>query len=341
MDNYSILIVEFSFEKDLQEATQDLRDKISEVRTDLPQEMEEPLLVRFDPQNFPIVSLTLSSDRYGQEELTRLADPGITGELQSLAGVAQVKIVGAIAPELTVALRPDALEANGVSVGQVVQALQLSNLAAPRRRDHLVPQGVDHPAPGAADEPPGVRGHRDHQHRRPPDPPGRRGRRPRRHRGGAVRRAVRGQGRRRHRDHQGHRRLHDGRRGAGAGPRRVPRGHVARGRRAHRGAGRWRARGAQRVGRREDARSKARCSRCSWCSCSSIRGARPSSPGSRSRCRCWPAFIAVLGARVHAQDDVAARAVAGDRYPDRRRHRGAREHRAARGDGQGSLHGGA
>jgi HAE1 family hydrophobic/amphiphilic exporter-1 len=131
LDNYTILIVEFGFEKDLQEATQDLRDKVSEIRADLPPEMEEPLYIRFDPQNFPIVSVTLSSDRYGQAELTKLADPGITGELQSLAGVAQVKIVGDIAPELTVALRPEALEANGVSVGQVVQALQFSNLAAP------------------------------------------------------------------------------------------------------------------------------------------------------------------------------------------------------------------
>jgi HAE1 family hydrophobic/amphiphilic exporter-1 len=131
MDNFAMVIVEFDFEKDLQEATQDLRDKISEIRSNLPQEMEEPLFVRFDPQNFPIVSLTLSSDRYGQEELTRLADPTITGELQSLGGVAQVKVIGAIAPELTVAMRPEALEANGVSVGQVVQALQFSNLAAP------------------------------------------------------------------------------------------------------------------------------------------------------------------------------------------------------------------
>jgi HAE1 family hydrophobic/amphiphilic exporter-1 len=275
MDNYSILIVEFSFEKDLQEATQDLRDKISEVRTDLPQEMEEPLLVRFDPQNFPIVSLTLSSDRYGQEELTRLADPGITGELQSLAGVAQVKIVGAIAPELTVALRPDALEANGVSVGQVVQALQLSNLAAPvgaitssRKESTIRLQGrLTSPQEFEAiaitstggrlirlGDVADVRAGTEEA------------------RSAAL---YEGKGRRRHRDHQGHRRLHDGRRGAGAGPRRVPRGHVARGRRAHRGAGRWRARGAQRVGRREDARRRRAAHGVRGVSCSWARGGRP------------------------------------------------------------------
>ncbi len=49
-------------------------------------------------------------------------------------------------------------------------------------------------------------------------------------------------------------------------------------------------------------------------------------------------FVAVLGVRLHAQHDVAARPVAGHRHPDRRRDRGAREHRAPRRDGEGPLH---
>ncbi|MFN7143307.1 MAG: efflux RND transporter permease subunit, partial [Myxococcota bacterium] len=131
LDSFGIVILEFDFEKDLQQATQDVRDKISETRQDLPPEMEEPIITRFDPQDLPIVSLTLSSSTLSPAELTRLADPRITGELQSLPGVAQVDVVGAVEPELTVELDPAALEASGVSVGQVVQALQLANLAAP------------------------------------------------------------------------------------------------------------------------------------------------------------------------------------------------------------------
>ena len=52
---------QFQFEKDLQEATQDIRDAISEIRNELPPEMEEPILTRFDPTDLPIVSLALSS----------------------------------------------------------------------------------------------------------------------------------------------------------------------------------------------------------------------------------------------------------------------------------------
>ena len=46
----------------MQQATQDIRDAISTIRGDLPQEMEEPMLLRFDPGDLPIVSLALSSE---------------------------------------------------------------------------------------------------------------------------------------------------------------------------------------------------------------------------------------------------------------------------------------
>ncbi|HLL45604.1 MAG TPA: efflux RND transporter permease subunit, partial [Longimicrobiaceae bacterium] len=131
LDGFAIIIAEFDFEKDIQQATQDIRDQISQIRGDLPQEMEEPILTRFDPNDFPIVSLSLTSARLSAPELTRLADPGITRELRGIPGVAEVEVVGGLERELVVELRPQSLAASGVSVGQVVQALQTQNLAAP------------------------------------------------------------------------------------------------------------------------------------------------------------------------------------------------------------------
>lgn len=131
LDSFGIVVVEFLFEKELLEATQDVRDRFSEIRQELPLELEEPVITRFDPNQLPIVSLTLSSDRLTPAELTRMADPGITGELQGISGVAQVNLVGGVHPELTVELRPEALAAAGVSVAQVVDALQAANLEAP------------------------------------------------------------------------------------------------------------------------------------------------------------------------------------------------------------------
>lgn len=131
LDGFAILIVIFVFEKDLQQASQDIRDKISEIRRDLPPEMEEPVLTRFDPNDLPIISLTLSSSTLSATALTRLADPSIVGALRSITGVAEVTLVGGIERELTVELNPQALATANIGVMQVVQALQTQNLATP------------------------------------------------------------------------------------------------------------------------------------------------------------------------------------------------------------------
>jgi HAE1 family hydrophobic/amphiphilic exporter-1 len=130
-DGYGLIIVEFQFGKDLMGATQDLRDAVSAKRADLPVEMKEPIIQKFNDTDRPIVSLALTSTVLSQAELTRLADPTITRELRSIPGVAEVAVSGKVVRELTVELVPSKLQASGVSVAQVAQALQLQNLAAP------------------------------------------------------------------------------------------------------------------------------------------------------------------------------------------------------------------
>jgi len=131
LDSFANVIVEFDFSKDPRVASQEVRDKIAEIRNELPPEMEEPILTQFDPADRPIMSLTLSSPGLTGAELTRIADPDITRRIRSISGVASVNLSGAIERELVVEIRPRDLQAAGVSVGQVVQALQSQNLASP------------------------------------------------------------------------------------------------------------------------------------------------------------------------------------------------------------------
>ncbi len=130
-DGYAQIVTQFIFEKDVQQASQDIRDAISTIRENLPVEMKEPILQRLDPSDMPVVSLTLASDVYSPAQLTRMADPGITSILRGIPGIAKVAVAGAVKREMTIQLRPQALQAAGVSVSQVVQALQAQNLAAP------------------------------------------------------------------------------------------------------------------------------------------------------------------------------------------------------------------
>jgi HAE1 family hydrophobic/amphiphilic exporter-1 len=131
LDGFGTVLVEFIFEKDLQQATQEIRDEINTIRNELPAEMEEPVLTRVNPTDFPIVSLALASDTLTVGQLTLLADPGVTRRVRAVPGVGEVTIAGAHTREMTVDLHPAALKATSVSIGDVVGALSTQNLAAP------------------------------------------------------------------------------------------------------------------------------------------------------------------------------------------------------------------
>ncbi|MDB4951438.1 MAG: acriflavin resistance protein [Gemmatimonadetes bacterium] len=130
-DGFAQIVVQYQFGKPQQEQTQDIRDAISLIRQNLPTEMKEPILQRFDPNSLPIVSLALVSPSLTPGELRQLADPGITREMRAIAGVANVTVSGGREREMTVQLRPDALQASETSVAEVVAALGSQNLAAP------------------------------------------------------------------------------------------------------------------------------------------------------------------------------------------------------------------
>jgi hydrophobic/amphiphilic exporter-1 (mainly G- bacteria), HAE1 family len=95
-DGLAQFTVFFDFEKDIQEASQDIRDAISTKRQDLPTEMEEPVLTRFDPSQQSVVSLALTSATVPTAVLTRIADPMIVRDLRTVPGVARVSVVGGL-----------------------------------------------------------------------------------------------------------------------------------------------------------------------------------------------------------------------------------------------------
>jgi HAE1 family hydrophobic/amphiphilic exporter-1 len=130
-DGFAQIVIQFAFSKDVDQATQDVRDAISSVRSQLPQEIIEPIIQKFDPSALPIVSLALTSTTLTTPQLSQMADQQIAGELRSIPGVAQVNVVGADSAQLNINVRPGALAAAGVGIDQIVNAVRSQNLAAP------------------------------------------------------------------------------------------------------------------------------------------------------------------------------------------------------------------
>ena len=121
----------FSFQKNMIEASDEVRNVIANVRYKLPTEMREPVIRRYDPAAQPIMNMALSSSKQSHAEISRLAEDVLADKMRSIAGVATVNVGGSLRRELSVLLRAGKLREFNVSVGDVVAALRAQNTNAP------------------------------------------------------------------------------------------------------------------------------------------------------------------------------------------------------------------
>jgi len=127
----SQITVEFVLGTDSISAAQDVRDKVSLVRAGFRREVEEPRILRLNPDDQPIAAIALSSATRSLRDLTTLADQVVSKRLESVRGVGQATIVGGVEREIQVFLRPAQLDALGIGVNQVIDALVRDNQELP------------------------------------------------------------------------------------------------------------------------------------------------------------------------------------------------------------------
>ena len=134
LEGVSQVIVEFDLGRESDLGSQDVRAAIERIRRELPEDIEQPVVQKFDPSAQPILSLALGSKTTPLPELTTLADETIRRRLESVAGVGQVQISGGLAPEIRVLIEPQKMQSLGVSAQDVLGALQRQNLDVPAGR---------------------------------------------------------------------------------------------------------------------------------------------------------------------------------------------------------------
>ncbi len=134
LEGVSLVVVEFDLQRNSDVASQDIRAKIETIRRDLPSAIDPPIVQKFDPSALPIISLALSSDVTPLPQLTSLADEDLRRALETVRGVGEVRLAGGLEREIRVFLQPGLLQSSGVSVGEIISALQAQNLEAPAGR---------------------------------------------------------------------------------------------------------------------------------------------------------------------------------------------------------------
>jgi multidrug efflux pump len=133
-EQISTITLEFTLDREIEDAAQDVRDKVSRVRGLLPEDVEEPVVAKEEADAFPIMFLALHSRSYGLMELSDIADRVLKPRLQTISGVSGAPIYGERRFSMRVWLSPRELAARGLTAQDVEQAIQTRSVEIPAGR---------------------------------------------------------------------------------------------------------------------------------------------------------------------------------------------------------------
>ncbi|MFZ4479201.1 MAG: efflux RND transporter permease subunit, partial [Rhodoferax sp.] len=141
-ESMSVVIIEFQLHINGRKAADDVREKVSILRPTLRTEVKEPRVLRFDPASKAVWSLAVlaapapatspaGAKAMSDVELTSWADQTLRKRLENVRGVGSVTLVGGTKREINIYLRPQALEAFGVTPEQVANAVRTESQDLP------------------------------------------------------------------------------------------------------------------------------------------------------------------------------------------------------------------
>jgi HAE1 family hydrophobic/amphiphilic exporter-1 len=125
------ITVRFVLERDLNDASNDVREKVASAIRNMPPELLPPVITKVDPDADPVMSLIVSSDSMSLRTLTELTDKQIARVIQTVNGVGEVSLAGGRAREIHVVVDIDKLNSYGLSMSQVRDAVVAENVEIP------------------------------------------------------------------------------------------------------------------------------------------------------------------------------------------------------------------
>jgi HAE1 family hydrophobic/amphiphilic exporter-1 len=126
----SVVIITFNLDRNIDVAAQDVRDRVTTVVRDLPNNADPPIVSKFDNDSTPVLTVALSADR-PVRELTELADKVVKVQLERSAGVGEVRIVGGLERAINVWVDAERLAAYQIPITAVRQTIVRENMDLP------------------------------------------------------------------------------------------------------------------------------------------------------------------------------------------------------------------
>lgn len=129
-ENISLITLEFEFGNDIDVITNDVRDKLDMVKSDLPDDAENPIIFKFSTDMIPIVLLSVQANE-SMPALYKILDEKVANPLARISGVGSVSISGAPKREIQVYVDPVRLEAYNLSVETIASIIGAENRNVP------------------------------------------------------------------------------------------------------------------------------------------------------------------------------------------------------------------
>ncbi len=129
-ENVSIVVIAFKLEINGKDAAQDVREKISAIRANLPLEIEDPVIQRYDPASLPIMYLSVSGNM-SDKEITTFTKDVVKQRLENIPGVGSVQLVGGAEREVEIEVDAARLRAYNISIQDVIMNVGGQNVEIP------------------------------------------------------------------------------------------------------------------------------------------------------------------------------------------------------------------
>ncbi|MGK7916055.1 MAG: efflux RND transporter permease subunit [Prochloraceae cyanobacterium] len=136
-DGSSITTVNFVLGTDSDRATNDVRNAIAQIRQDLPQDINDPIIQRLEFAAGSVITYAVASEERSVEELSEIVDRKISRALLNIEGVAQIDRLGGVDREIRVDLDPKRLQAYGITATQVNEQIRDFNVNLPGGRSEI------------------------------------------------------------------------------------------------------------------------------------------------------------------------------------------------------------
>ncbi|MDR2854500.1 MAG: efflux RND transporter permease subunit [Prevotellaceae bacterium] len=129
-ENTSVVTLQFEFGKDIDQLTNDVRDKIELIKTALPDGVSTPIIFKFSTDMIPILIISAQA-KESLPGLYKILDDGIANRLARIGGVGSVSVTGAPEREILVYVDPDKLAAYNMTIEGISQAIAVANMNMP------------------------------------------------------------------------------------------------------------------------------------------------------------------------------------------------------------------